>query len=74
MSDDNTNPDRCHCHHVVELKVKVSLAQWFIAILAVAMLGLFMSKLGELISLRLKDPPPAGHSGERLFPDRVEEP
>jgi hypothetical protein len=73
MAPDDRDDEHCHCHHVVELKVKVSIAQWMAAIVAVAVLGLVMSKVGELVSLRISTPPAPPTTGPRLFEDRAPE-
>lgn len=72
--DDDTPAKICHCHHVVELKVKVNLATWLAAIVAVALLGLVLNKVGDLISLRLAVPLPPPTTGPRIYQDRTPEP
>lgn len=70
MSDEN---HECHCAHVVVIQTKLTVAQWFIGVLAVAFVSLLVSQVGSLISLRVRAEPVA-RSGDRLGADRVPEP
>lgn len=68
MSDDHS----CHCAHVVVIQTKITLVQWLMGIIAAGVVGLLISKVGDLVSLRIKNDLPPIHSGERLYQDRVE--
>lgn len=70
MSEDE---HKCHCGHVVVIQTKLSIAQWFIGFALLAAVGGLMSSVGNLFSLRIKSEA-VGRSGERLAPDRVDEP
>ena len=65
--------DKCHCSHVVVIQTKVTLAQWFLGIIAAAAIAALIASVGSLFSLHIKSEP-VGRSGERLAPDRVDEP
>ena len=67
---DETPGHECHCRHVVKLEVKMSIAQWAIGIVTVAIVGLLLQKTGELISLRLRDGARNPYETERIAPDR----
>lgn len=61
----------CHCAHVVVIQTKVTIAQWFIAALLVAVLGVGGTMVGQLFHLRISSDPPPPNASEKLFLDRV---
>ncbi len=71
MSDEEHS--KCHCSHVVVIQTKLTVAQWFIGVLAVALVSLLISQVGSLVSLRVRSDA-IGRSGERLGSDRIPEP
>lgn len=70
VSDDD---HKCHCGHVVVIQTKLGIAQWLIGIVAAAAIAGLLASVGNLFSLRIKSDA-VGRSGERLAPDRVDEP
>lgn len=70
MSDDE---HKCHCNHVVVIQTKLGIAQAFIGIATTAAIIGLLASVGNLFSLRIKSDA-VGRSGERLAPDRVDEP
>lgn len=69
---DTGEHEKCHCSHVVVIQTKVTMAQWLIAIVAAGVIGLFISRVGELIQIRVSTAPQSFNKSERLFEDRVE--
>lgn len=69
MSDEH----ECHCAHVVVIQTKITIAQWVLGVFGAALIGLLISQVGSLISLRVKSDP-IGRPGERLGSDRIPEP
>lgn len=70
MSDDT---HECHCAHVVVIQTKLTIAQWLLGVLGAAFVGLLISQVGSLISLRVRAEP-VPRSGDRLGSDRIPEP
>jgi hypothetical protein len=70
MSDE---APKCHCSHVVVIETKMTIVAWFIAVLFAGVISVMISKVTDLVSLRIKSDP-IWRSGERLGSDRIPEP
>lgn len=72
MSDDDE--DKCHCRHmdrVLHDFRRIERAAW---ILFAAIVGILLKEAWSMMTFHVRSDLPAVHSGERLAPDRVDEP
>lgn len=61
----------CHCAHVIVIQTKITIAQWLLGVLGVAIIGLIIGQVGQLVSLRVRGESVQPSSSERMFLDRV---
>lgn len=71
MSEDE---HKCHCSHVVILVTDHRRISWAVGLLFALLLGFAFHELTAMDRAHIRASEPMGRDGERLAPDRVEEP